>query len=152
MTKGKDHLHDWMLCFAHPYKQFFTWEFNLAKDDGYGVSVCEALWNLSQIEVEREIKGCFTPLLFFAQQAQVPCELCTVDWRGGGPGSGRCLWLCLVQRCRGCVACETCIHYPIAEPGWIELERLSSHESNGDKKKERDSTRMRSRISTDEGI
>lgn len=45
-----------------------------------------AIWNLSQIEVER---GSLHPprphllyfffIFFLAQQAQVPCEICTVD-------------------------------------------------------------------------
>lgn len=45
----------------------------------------------------------------------MPRELC----RRGGLESVRCLWLCLVQRCRGCVACETCIHCTV-----VELNRL----------------------------
>lgn len=86
------------------------------------------LWKTQKSEPGRE--GKFTPSLF-ARQAQVPCELC----RGGGPERARCLWLRLVQRCRGCVACETCIHCSV-----VELNRawkaLQAWKAKSDKERE----------------
>lgn len=131
------------VCFTHSKEQFLTWEIGLSSDKAYTQSFCGEIWNLSQIE-----RGGVIPFSLLARQAQVPCELC----RGGGPESARCLWLCLVQRCRGCVACETCIHCSVAEQGWIELEKLSRHKRVTDKKEWERLKGRKARLSTDEGI
>ena len=94
------------------------------------LSFCGTIGNPSQIERRREL----TPFSLLARQAQVLCELCG---GGGGPESERCLWLCLVQRCRGCVACETCIHCSVVE---LNRARKALQALETDKKKnERDS-------------
>lgn len=110
------------------------------------LSFCGTIRNPSQIERRREL----TPFSLLARQAQVLCELCG-GGGGGGPESARCLWLCLVQRCRGCVACETCIHCSVAE---LNRARKALQALETDKKKnERDSRgEGKGRLSTEYGI
>lgn len=138
LIKRKDCLLDLMcICvFAVLNKQFLTWEIRLrggkvcSQDFSFSLSFCGTIRNLSQTGGWGVVVPPFSHL---AQQAQVLCELCG----GGGPESVRCLWLCMVQRCRGCVACETCIHCSLVEQCWIELGRLSRHERQRDRQRKR---------------
>lgn len=148
LTQGKDRLLDWM-CLLHVPISNFSHERSVQAGTkcmpGFFclfLSFCGTTRNPSQVE-----RGSSLPSLFFARQPQVLCELC--GGGGGGPESVRCLSLCLVQRCRGCVACETCIHCSVVElnrarkalQAW-ETERQTKTEN------ERDSKGRRGRLST----
>lgn len=125
---------DW-ICLLHVPITSLSHERSVVRkgDEVYAQLVCPFVENSGKSEPGRG--GKFTPSLL-ARQAQVPCELC----RGGGPESVRCLWLCLVQRCRGCVACETCIHCSVVElnRAWKALQAWET-ESLTKQENERDS-------------
>lgn len=138
---------DWMCCLHVPMGNSHLRD---QSETGHSIRPVFFFFGLlwSNWESEPDWEGEFTPFSLLARQAQVPCELC-----GEGPESARCLWLCLVQRCRGCVACETCIHCSVEELNRAR-KALQAWETGRRTKKENesDSKGRRGRLSTDYGM